>query len=83
MADKETDGAPRYKVVINSQEYVVTKPVVSGAQIRALGAIAGDQTLVMEVAGTGADRVIADDIVVSIEEGVPIFFYTAPPTTFG
>jgi Multiubiquitin len=82
MNTSVADSTPPFRLVINGQTYEVSLPAVSCAQVRALGAIEPNHTLVLEVRGVAADRIVQDKDVIDLRGGVAVLF-SAPPTMFG
>lgn len=71
-----------YQIVINGQPFAVDLPALAAVQIRALAGIPEAHTLVVEGRGESADRLLAEEALVSLEEG-PVHVYTMPQTTMG
>lgn len=71
-----------HTVVINGTAHKVTLDCLDGLQIRALGALAPGDDVVLEGKGDEPDRVLGDDDVVALTQG-PIQLFSRPPTMFG
>jgi len=69
-------------VLINGIAHSVTLDRLNGLQIRALGALAPGDDVVLEGKGDQADRVLGDYDVVELIQG-PIQLFSRPPTMFG
>lgn len=71
-----------HTVVINGTAHRVTEDRLDGLQIRALGALAPADDVVLEGKGDEPDRVLGDDEVITLTQG-PIQLFSRPPTMFG
>jgi hypothetical protein len=74
--------SPTYHIVINGQPFTIELPELAAVQIRALAGIPAGHTLVIEGAGAAADRLLAEDALVSLEKGL-VNVYTMPQTVMG
>ena len=71
-----------HTVLINGIAYQVRLDRLDGLQIRALGALAPGDDLVLEGKGDEPDRVLGDDEIITLTQG-PIQLFSRPPTMFG
>jgi len=84
--EKENGGAEKPTIFINSKPFRITKPAMTGREIKDLGRGPSEYLLVLvvgepdEVAG-GDDEIIEDDKVVDLKPGMR--FRIVNPATFG
>ena len=71
-----------YVVIVNGVRFEVSFSSLQGIQVRALAGIPPEHSLIVEGAGTGADRLLREEDVVSLEDG-PVHVFSKPPTAFG
>lgn len=69
------------RIFINDQPFLSTGPVMTGAEILALGDLPADNHLFLEAPGPGDDLPIRPDEPIKIRPGMK--FYDVPVGTFG
>jgi hypothetical protein len=80
----ETGGRKEYKFFVNDVKYEVEKRTLSGAEIRVIANVDPNYQIFLEEPGPQkADRLIANDSSIDLEEPGIEKFYTVPPATFG
>jgi hypothetical protein len=72
-----------YKFTVDGRHLEVSRPTLTGAEIKALAGADPSVGLFLEGRGHAADRAIADGDVVDFAEPGREQFYTAPPANFG
>ncbi len=73
--DKDTDKVVplHINIFINSKKFVAPKQVMSGAEIKALGAIPAEYQLFLEEPGPKPDKGIRDNEQVELKSGLHFF----------
>ena len=75
-------NSPSYRIIINGQLFTVDLPALAPVQIRALAGLPLGHSLFAEGRGESADRLLAEQELVSLEQG-PVHVYSTPPTLMG
>jgi Prokaryotic E2 family E/Multiubiquitin len=81
MTDEQTKTSTRVVIFINDQRHEAPRPVMTGAEIKALGDIPPENRLFREVPGPRDDVPVADDEVVELRNGDR--FYDLPRGVHG
>ena len=71
-----------FVIIINGSEHAVAQPVVEGLQIRVLGCLDPDTTLIREGSGKDPDQTVGDTDRIDLTNG-PVRVFAMPRTVFG
>jgi hypothetical protein len=82
MGPSDKVSVRSHHIVINGKTFSVDELSLSSAQIRSLGAIPPDHTLVLESQGDVADTIVTEGAMIDVSVGSKSF-YSQPPTSFG
>ncbi len=81
VASAVTASRKRIRIFVNNEPFFALEPVMTGAEILALAAVAEGNQLFLEVPGPGDDRPIPPEEAVELRPGMK--FYDVPIGTFG
>ena len=73
----------KYKFKVDDKEFEVSRPTITGAEIRQIAAVPPAYQLFLEVHGNTEDRLIGNNDVVDLAAPGVEKLYTVPPATFG